>query len=141
MGFGVIHTLNAAQLPSLGAAVCGERQGSDGRRYFRGRMCLWSLGVTKNEDRAGTGVRKGQEQEGSGLPCQDGFHPSQGELFFCARANLENLENKVSSSRQTTSGWTEEDDDLVEPIRAHGGRPEGVPTLPLQLGGWELWPC
>lgn len=74
-------------------------------------MCLWSLGVTKNV----LGTRgRGQEQEGTGagrvrasLP---GWFSSQpGELFFCARANLENLENKVSSSRQTTSGWTEED--------------------------------
>lgn len=44
-----------------------------------GRMCLWSLGVTKNVLRTRVG---GQEQEGSGLPCQDGFHPSPGSYSF-----------------------------------------------------------
>lgn len=109
MGFGVIPTLNAAQLPSLGAAVCGERQGSDGRRYFRGKdVSLEFRGDQECVKDPGRGTGAGRVR--ASLP---GWFSSQpGELFFCARANLENLENKVSSSRQTTSGyctWTEED--------------------------------
>ena len=60
-----------------------------------GRGCLCSLGVIRNV--LGDRSRKVR----ASLPGRCSSQPS--EQFFCARANLENLENKVSSSRQTTS--------------------------------------
>jgi hypothetical protein len=108
MGFGVIPTLSAAQLPSLGAAVCGERQGSDRRRYSRGKGVSLEFRGDQECVRGMGGTGAGRVR--ASLPGQ--FSSQPGELFFCAKANLENLENKVSSSRQTTSRyrrWTEED--------------------------------
>lgn len=63
-----------------------------------GRGCLWSLGVIRNV-LGGQGDRSRKVR--ASLP---GWFSSQpGEVFFRSRANLENLENKVSGSRQTTS--------------------------------------